>query len=49
MKRKQEPTRLEILEKIFECLQQVAQWVPNGGAELSYSEGVTKDLTKPRP
>jgi hypothetical protein len=45
MKRK-EPTRLEILQEIFEHFQQVTQWMPCVSTDADYSNGVTKYLFK---
>lgn len=45
MKRK-EPSRITILQEIFECFQQVTQWVPTHQTQADYSEGVTKYLYK---
>jgi hypothetical protein len=45
MKRK-EPTRIQILQEIFECFQQVTQWMPGTTTDADYSNGVTKYLFK---
>ena len=46
MAKRKEPFRLEILQEIFECFQQVTQWMPSVDTDADYSSGVTKYLFK---
>jgi len=45
-KKRKQPTRLEILQEIFECFQQVTQWMPDVSSDADYSNGVTTYLHK---
>lgn len=44
--KRKEPTRLDILQEIFECFQQVTQWMPAINTDADFSDGVTKYLFK---
>lgn len=46
MAKRKEPTRLTILQEIFECFQQVTQWMPGIDTSSDYCRGVTTYLNK---